>query len=76
MLVEKQVGDEVGIEDLYDQVLTRIEIQNAVSGRRGSTARRIVAEIFELMRLRRRNGLPPYRESAIRGVVWLLVRNH
>jgi hypothetical protein len=67
---------DVEIAEVYEQVIERIEIENALNGTVGSTARRIVVTIFEILRARRRNALPPYPERVVQGVVWLLVRSH
>lgn len=67
---------EIGVGELYDQVIQRIELENALSGGRGATARRIFNALFDLVRVRLRKGLPPYPDHVVRDVAWILVRNH
>ena len=67
---------DVDIAEVYEQITDRIELENAVTGMVGATARRIVVTIFELMRLRRERRLPVYPARVVQGVLWLLVKNH
>lgn len=67
---------DVELSEVYEQITTRIEIENALNGTVGSTARRTVVAIFDIMRLRREKRLPFYPASVIQAVVWLVVRDH
>jgi hypothetical protein len=62
------------IEDLCDQVLTRIEIADTLCGRMAVTPRRIVRTVFDVVAARSRHRLPPYPETVVRSVIWLLSR--
>lgn len=73
LLAQEFAEDDLTIESLCDQILTRIEIEDAVMQRRTrTTPRRVLRAIWEITRARRRNGLRPHPETVVHSVVWLL----
>lgn len=74
LIAEEFREEELTIDELCDQVLTRIEIADALCGPSPLTARRVVRTVWDIVASRNRHRLPPYPETVVRAVVWLLAR--
>lgn len=65
---------DVSVDEVYLQVVERLEIQDALAGTNyGITAARVVRALWDIMRERRRKRLPMYSAQVVQGAVFLLV---
>jgi hypothetical protein len=70
-ITEEFAEQGLGIDDLCDQVFTRVQIADAVCGKAALTPRRLVRTVFDVMAARRRNSLAPFPERVVTSVFWL-----